>query len=349
MYELDNQTNWPANLYPGWGNDGSTQMILVFKLGYSFDQLGKTTPLAQTPAIVEEDQYTAEPGQSSLKAASEIMSYKKGSELILTGTVHPPSANTLIHDISLGLRMADADFWEKKLRLFGPRQYQKSLLGAVVGKPQAIDTIPLTYEYAYGGSDPNNESKIYEKNPVGRGYSEKGWRLKKIQLPQIEQGPKFISTATTRVEPAGFGPIPAYWPPRLDQHLQLNLADLPQGGCPYPENCPMDLHNTAPSDQRFTQHFTGKESIRLKGLIPKSPADGTLINLPGPRPQVILMKQDKPTIVNPVCDTMLIDIDRQQLILTYRLALPDDPADQTTTWLALLDLDQQDDDNKEAM
>lgn len=346
MYELANQTDWPAGIYPGWSNAGIQQIILVFKVGYSFDQQGKTEPLTDIPAIVEEDQYHAEPGQSSLSAASEIVSYKQGSELFLTGTVHPPNSTCLMHDISLGIRLADAQFWEKKLRLFGKRTFQKSLLGSVISQPQPIDSVPLTYEYAYGGCDPNNADKVYAKNPVGRGFSDKGWRLKKLKLPQIEQGPKFMTSATSRLTPAGFGPIPSHWSPRVEQYESLNVADLSQGGCPYPDNCPEDLHNAAPQDQRFTKKFTGKESIRLKGLIAKSPADGTLINLPAPQPQVIVQKDGKATVTKAKCDTIAIDIDQQQVILTYRLALDDDPTDQTLSWIFLIDQDQENDETE---
>ncbi|MEN8141285.1 MAG: DUF2169 domain-containing protein [Thermodesulfobacteriota bacterium] len=341
MYQVDNKTDWPAGLYPGWSRDSKPQMTFVFKIGYSFDDHGKITPLADIAPVVEEDLYTAEPGKSSLVAGTETVPFKQGGEVLLTGTVKPAGNGVRAQDINLGLRLADDSFWEKQLRLFGRRSWHNSLLGAVPSKPAPLEEIPLIYELAYGGADPNNAEKIYAKNPVGLGYSDKGWRLKQVALPQIEQGPKFITKPTSRVNPAGFGPLPLTWPPRLDLQEELDLAQLPPGGSPYPAHCPADLHNCAPPDQRFNQPFAGTETIRLKGFLPASSREGVLINLPGPRPQVTLQKSDQTSQETATCDTMQIDIDQQQVLLTYRLALPEDPLDQTTSWILLNDLDAE--------
>lgn len=342
MFELDNRSAWAAGLYPGWSRSGERQMTLVLKASFAFDAKGTLTPMAAPASIEETDRYFGEPGKSSLAAAGETVPFKQGGELLLFGTAHPPKADATITEVAVGLRRANDRFWEKTLRVFGPRRWDKGLLGISVSKPAPLASLPLRYEHAYGGCDPNHDDKLYAQNPAGVGYSDKGWRVGGMALPQIEIGPKFISGPTQRVTPAGFGPLAPFWEPRSQAFEKLDHEALAWGGCPYPADAAPEMYNAAPLDQRFDQAFQGEETLRLKGLVEGAPRDGLLLNLPRLKPDLKLMRGSQVENFQPVCDTLVIDTDAYQLSLVWRVGIPWNLRDQQTDWLVLTDLDRED-------
>lgn len=341
MFELDNRSAWAAGLYPGWSRKGERQMALVFKASFAFDATGTLTPMGIPPAIEETDRYFGEPGKSSLATASETVPFKHGGELLLFGTAHPPKADATVTEVSVGLRRADDRFWEKTLRVFGPRRWEKGLLGLSFSKPGLLAPLPLRYEYAYGGRDPNYDDKLYPQNPAGGGYSAKGWRVGGMALPQIEIGPKFIAGPTHRVTPAGFGPLAPFWEPRSQAFERLDHEAIAWGGCPYPADAPAQMYNAAPLDQHFDQPFQGGETLRLKGLVERAPRDGLLLNLPRLKPSLKLVRGNRVENFQPVCDTLMVDVDACQLSLVWRVGIPWNLRDQQTDWLVLTDLDRE--------
>lgn len=342
MVELDNRSAWSAGLYPGWSLKGERQMTLVFKASFAFDVKGTLTPMTASAPIEETDRYHGQPGKSSLAAAGETVPFKQGGELLLFGAAHPQNAEATVTEVSLGLRRANDRFWEKTLRVFGPRRWEKGLLGISVSKPGPLAHLPLRYEHAYGGCDPNHDDKLFAQNPAGVGYSDKGWRVGGMTLPQIEIGPKFISSPTHRVTPAGFGPLAPFWEPRSQAFEKLDHEAIDWGGCPYPADAPAQMYNAAPLDQRFDQPFQGEETLRLKGLVEGAPLDGVLLNLPRLRPDLKLIRGTRVENVQPVCDTLVIDADARQLSLVWRVGIPWTLRDQQTDWLVLSDLDRED-------
>ena len=340
MFELDNRSDWSAGLYPGWSRDGERQITVVFKNAYSYDPHGRVTALTPVPALEETERYHGEPGQSSLAAACETVPFKDGGEFLLCGTAYPAKAGATMMEISVGLRRADDSFWEKSLRLFGPRQWNKGLLGISASKPAPLESVPLRYEYAYGGVEPNHAEQLCAANPVGCGFSQKGWRVKGMALPQIEIGPKYITAPTQRVSPGGYAPLAPFWEPRLEASRQLDEEAIAWGGCPFGAKAPAGLYNSAPLDQRFDSPFEGGETLRLKGLIPEAPhSDGTLLQIPAPRPDLKLVAGTRVETLQPSCDTLTVDTDARTICLVWRCGIPWNIQEQHRDWLVLRDLD----------
>lgn len=340
MLQLDNQTSWTAELYPGWGRNRKRQQTLVFKVGYTFDQLGQLSALPQ-PSIETADIYSGEPEASSLVIANEVAPFKKGSEILLTGSAYPSQAGESIMLIEVGLRRGDKDYWNKELRVFGPRTWQRRLLMVLPGKAGPItEPVPLTYENAYGGSDPANTDEQYLENPAGVGYSLRGLRTKALTLPRIEIGPHFISSPAGRVQPAGFGPLAPHWQPRCKEAVEIDTGMAACGGCPWAKEPPESLYNTAPLDQRFEQPFEGDMTLSLKGMVAGTPG-GVLINLPALHPKVLLGDGGKITELLPQCDTLLVHADKLQIFLLFRVAVPQEDKTTAPRIVHLINLDTE--------
>ncbi len=133
---------------------------------------------------------------------------KKGGELLLYGSAQPGDTGCSVLQVKVSLRQRNDAFWSKELRVFGPRTWQRKLLAVIPGPAQVIEKpVPLVYENAYGGTDPANPEETFSGNPAGVGFSVRGFRTKRLDLPQIECGPSFIASPASRVTPAGFGPL----------------------------------------------------------------------------------------------------------------------------------------------
>jgi hypothetical protein len=336
MYQVDNRTDWSAGLYPGWGRDRKRQETLVFKAGYRFDAAGELS-LLPDPSIEAVDSYTGDPVASSLSAACETVPFKKGGELLLFGSAHPNLPDQTFLQVRVSLKQRNDRFWEKELRVLGPRVWDRKIL-STPGIPKPITKpVPLVYENAYGGADPVNPQKIFPANPAGVGYSFRGLRTKGLTLPQIECGPKFIETPASRVTPAGFGPIAQHWESKCRETVKIDEGAITTGGCPWAEEPPESLYNMAPPDQRFDEPFDGEMTLSLKGLVADAPRD-VLINLPEIKPRVQFVQENESKDFQAVCDTMVVRADRKEITLIFRCALPWAPENSFRGKVILQDL-----------
>ena len=174
--------------------------------------------------------------------------------------------------------------------------------------PQPVTTLPLRYEYAYGGENkvlvtepaakrvgkpyrlpgrvPRTDNAsansspeaiahtVCEQNPVGRGFAE-GWhmrarKLKRIPAPQIEAPSRPAGRFGAAYTPEGFGVVGRAWKPRLGLAGTYDQTWLNER---HP-NLPIDFNfaywNGAPADQQVTPHLDGDETVTLCNLCPAS-------------------------------------------------------------------------------
>jgi hypothetical protein len=322
MFKLDNPTPWQAALYPDWRADLKPQTTLVVKLAYRFDPQGRAEPMEPAPPIETADRHLEDNPATSLTAARESVAFKQGAEILCHGTAHPPGEDARVMEASLGLSRDGSEFWHKTLRISGPRQWRKGLLATQLSEPAPLQPLPLRYEHAYGGRDPRNPERHFEPNPAGIGYSARSRWLDGLAVPQIEIGPDYLQTLSQRPTPAGFGPLSASWQPRAALAPAIDPASLATGHCPYGTPLPPDLHNAAPLDQRFEQHFQGGEVLQLSGLIAGAPPTGTAVEIPRNRPEAWLIQgKAAPRPIQLVCDTLVVRADEQEIHLLWRGAI----------------------------
>ncbi|MHC5308017.1 DUF2169 domain-containing protein [Bartonella sp. LJL80] len=158
--------------------------------------------------------------------------------------------------------------WQKHRDLFE---------GWTLTEPEPITSLPIRFEYAYGGAvekgaDENGNPVLaaYEYNPVGRGYIDPDWtdHTKPQAAPQIEYADEPITDPYKRYKPAGLGPIPAAWLPRrpLGGTYDQNWID---NRWPYlPDDYKYAYHNAAADDLQVKPFLTEFE-IELLGLHPQ--------------------------------------------------------------------------------
>jgi hypothetical protein len=311
-------------------------MTLVIKAGFWFSERGELSPMKIPPPIEQCDRFHEESGDSSLAAACDTAPYKKGAELLVYATAYPPQQDSTVMEVSVGLRRNARDDWRKTLRVFGPRSWHRGLTGVTLGQPEPLEPLPLRYEFAYGGRDPRNEMRRYGKNPVGAGYSHHSRYHSALVAPRIEMTGSFLNALTQRPVPAGFGPIPTFWEPRIRHQPNMDEGLQSMGLCPFRDDVNPAFYNAAPVDQQFSQAFSGTESILLKGLLHKREGDNALlIQLPRVSPKIALQKGAERKAITAQCDTLVVNADAREIHLVWRVGISHALTDTTPGWVIL--------------
>jgi hypothetical protein len=185
--------------------------------------------------------------------------------------------------------------------------------------PLPITSLPLRYEYAYGGenkvlvTDPAarrvdkkyrlpgrvpqpapaptsaNDTQeaiahsVDEQNAVGRGFAE-SWYLhatkpSRIPAPQIEATDEPMARFGEASTPQGYGVVGRAWKPRLRLAGTYDQQWLEQRHPYLPADFDFAYWNGAPRDQQVTPHLSGDEMVTLINLCP--PFAGTVRDASG--------------------------------------------------------------------
>jgi hypothetical protein len=292
-----------TKLYTGFNEQQQLQMTCLIKAAWKFNFQGELTALTVREFEIEEtDRYLNKPHHSSLIAANEIMSYKKGAELLLYGTAQIPHSNSTSTHASLQIEWPGKS-WKKTLYIFGKRYWRSCFLRKFPSKPEILTPLPLQYEFAFGGKD-KKTNQLYAANPIGLGFTTSR-HIVDLALPQIETIP-LITRISHHPIPAGFAPLAPAW----------QLTNQTKTESFYPTS-------SAPLDQRFNELFKGGEKIALQGLV-ASIQPNTLLSfhLPYYRPKLQLYADQKQAVFQPLCDTIVIDSDKKILQMIWRLGIP---------------------------
>jgi hypothetical protein len=311
---IDNKSQWAYCIAPQWTINRKLQPLLVVKTAYQWDDQGTLTPLPESDIEIEvvDRFYNDDAQNKGLAASSDTVPFKKGFELLLTGTAHSLAPT---QSIMVSMALQDATHrtvWQKQCRVTGERHWQRSLLGWQPSEPALFQSLPMQYEHAYGGKCSKNSDNVFNENPIGIGFK---INSEQNALPIIEQAPWLTNPKQSR-SPAGFAPLAPHWSPRLERLQSLDAEAAAQGACPYSWPVDPNLFNAAPEDQILTEPPNQSCRLKLQGLHPKHEVQ--TIALPKNIPQAWY----KSALLPLVWDTLIIDADKQRLYQLWRVSVP---------------------------
>lgn len=219
----------------------------AFALGTS-EELRRIEP---TPPLVEADVYGGEPGASSPLSASDFVPFKPLVDVLVCGAlVLPAEVEQADVTLEVGARI------RKTVRVYGDRFFMPGIVGGLaVSRPRRFRYMPITWERAFGGTDPDDPRIFEPRNPVGRGVRRHARQLEGTLAPNFED-PQRPSRAV------GFGPIAPHWHPRrklagtYDEAWQDTRFPL------LPIDFDERFFNVAPEDQQLHGYLPGEE-VRL--------------------------------------------------------------------------------------
>lgn len=318
---LINETPYPAFGFDTELYDTREYHSLAAKLSFDLTDRGLQLREEQLPLQMT-DGYVGEPGRSSLAAPSDLIPYRQRTDIIVTGEAFAPRgepATRWLAELQVGPL-------HKALQITGSRHWRHRALSGWELTPAApLRSVPLHYEYAFGGEHPiedHEQRDVWWPNPVGRGFVGRH----KWDKDQVHPAPQLLSPQETLADApgrtyrtAGFGPIPGDWAPRVgrigttDEHWRKNVAPH------LPRDFDLRYFNCAPDDQQAEGYLRGNEEVALAGLF----VDVRRFRLPDY--MVTALTADHKGVVLPLgmdLSTVHIDLDASTVALTWRLTTP---------------------------
>lgn len=342
MLQLKNKTPFTPSIAVFPNQHGIDTLYVAVKA--TFDLGARVDVSQKQQALRLADEYWGEPGQSSLKYASEVHLSKPVTDVIVVGDACMPDrkpVRQLDVSVSVGGR-------NKIIRVFGERMWDSGFLGMSISTPQTFETMPLVYEHAFGGvhivDAANNEVLFEERNPVGKGFMGKraNKEIEGMALPNLEDHAQLIVKPKDRPAPACFGFVAPSWLPRknfagtYDEHWQKTRA-------PYlPADFDMRFFNAASPGLQMEQFLHGGEAVEIVNLSP----DG-LLRFALPQCELNVDVRIAGKIVRPTLslETVLIEPNDKRLSMVWRAEVQCDKqvlkVEQVTLALTRMHLDKQ--------
>ena len=315
MLQLKNHTPYKVAIAVFPNEQAVDCLYIMLKATFSIGE-GISVAQEQMP-IVMADEYWGEPGQSSLKYASEYHLVKPTTDIVMVGAAcarDKQAVEALDVQLSVGQ-------YQKTVRVFGDRRWITGMIGLDISRPAPFESMPLVYERAYGGvHDPEDEKTpiSYEPaNPVGVGYrgNRKPREMKGMALPNLEDPAQLIKKPTDSPAPAGAGFIAPAWAPRI-HYAGTYDAKWSKKRAPYlPEDFDSRFFNSASSGLVCQSYLKGGESVVVTNMSPDGPLQ---FNLPVAllEARVRIAGEDQNPSLN--LETVLIEPNENRFTMLWR-------------------------------
>lgn len=319
MLQLANHSGLAATIFAAPDPDGIESLFTVVKGTFALDRLDA----GGVPARADEqvpptlaDEHHGRPGESSIRAPSDVALVKPATDVLLTGSAYAPGGRPVTWmDVTLS-----AGPLAKTVRVFGDRVWRD---GATVTAtaPAPFERMPLVWERAYGGTDqaaghPRGEPR----NPVGAGFrapdGEK--RLDGLPLPNLEDPGEPVLDWKDAPPPAAFAPVAPHWLPRRAFAGTYDEA-WQSGRAPYlPRDFDPRFFQLAPPGLVAPGYFQGGETVDVTGATPAGRLTFRLPRIPVEVEYALDNRKETPPVH---LDTVLIEPDAARVVLVWRTVL----------------------------
>ena len=246
--------------------DGREHWVVAVRATFTIAPNGELVVAETQEPVSRVPTYLGDPGRSSLLFESDLPFTRTATDVILIAQAWAPGgrpASTVDVAFQLGgLR--------KALRVHGERYWRRTIgsAGLTLSRPEPFVNLPIVYERAWGGVDPESEAS-WPLNPIGRGFARRGDALNGALAPNIEDPRQPLSEPCVAPSaPAGFGALSSNWAQRLryagtyDEEWELERAPL------WPKDFDARFFQVAPVDQQVEGFLQGGELCELHHLTP---------------------------------------------------------------------------------
>jgi hypothetical protein len=301
--ELTNRTSFNAALYRGCIDFERILGSLVVRLTY--DCRGDRLVLA------EEQSWPVSPGPWTgpygVMEGDELF-YRGGVDLFVFGSARPADGRAATR---LRVKVQAGRDFSSSVEVFGNRYWEKRGDHFVSTPPEPFEAMPLTIQNAYGGKDFWDEMPIgFPGNPDGKGYVTSADTAEGKALPNIEDPDHLVQRWEDQPQPVGVCPCPPTCGPRV-----LGRVVFDDSTGQLVEIKPIFFNHAFP--RMIAPFLSAGDAIRVTGVRPGEPV---AFILPDPPVRVRVRVGEHGSDDTPPLDQVGIDIEKQQVFLTYRYA-----------------------------
>lgn len=321
--DLVNRSPMPAGYTTTIRVDGRELLIVAIKGTFQFpgSSAERLQLAAEQAQLTHTDEFIGEPGTSAVRYEIDYVPRKPRCDVLLNGSAYAPSGRPA-ERVTVTLKLAELT---KTFDVVGHRTWTKGFFGVSVTTPSPFTILPISYENAFGGVDKShhdpNHHRWYPTNHVGLGYySSESKELRGRPLPNTEERGHTITSPQGPYRPMAFGVIGRAWEPRYrlagtydDMWLAHRFPFLPA-------DFDDRYYQSAPPDQQI-EHPRGGEKVELFNLTPEGYMS---FHLPAEKPLPVSFRgrDGSTTVLSATLDTIIIEPDRQRVLLTWRAMLP---------------------------
>lgn len=269
---------------------------------------GEEALLAEEQITLTGDEFESEDPTKPLRYASDFAPFKPRTDVLLVGTCHSPNGRP-VTNARVSLKIGPLD---KSLAVYGDRYRTKD---GFQTDPIPFIAMPLSWKLAFGGPG-------FDRNPLGKGIEpiRRQDGITMYPLPNIVSTGRPARLQPDSVEPAGFGPIPAMWPQRLQKFGTFNDRYVKERWPGNPEDMDWGFFNTAPENQQIEGYLRGDEDLFAENLHPTIAQYRS--RLPGLRVRCFINERvrahNELREILMHLDTVWIDMDEETLVLVWR-------------------------------
>ena len=310
MWAVSNQTRFKADRTFARDADGAEVWIVAVRATFTIKSSGEVEPAEEQQDVRLAPEYFGEPAKSSLRYDTDLVRTRPGTDVLLHAQAYAPGGKAA-RDVEVEARVGPVD---KRLRIVGDRKWKASPFGSVSGRPALFVQMPIRYERAWGGPRKSKDDR-YPANPIGVGAA----GVAGLPLPNCEYPDEPNSRPHRERRPAGFGPIPCDWQPRVGLAGTYDEAWQKERQPLVPKDFREAYFHCAPEDQQVRGFLRGGEEVVLRNLTPEGSLRFFL-------PRVVLGFQtriDGGTILHQgKLYTVILEPDERRLVMVWQTALP---------------------------
>jgi hypothetical protein len=293
--------------------------LVVLKATFDVQTNGSCRLSAEQVPVFLAGQPHGELGQSSLMYDADLFGLKPCTDVLVHGSAWAPRGGR-IGSIDVQIAVGPV---KKRLRVFGERIWERNLVGGIaMSRPQGFESMPITYERAFGGWDRTSpdpaDHRLEGRNPVGTAFSFRSGNCLGKRLPNVEYPGQLIESWKDRPAPAGLNVVDCAWSPRRELAGTYDENWLKARFPLWAEDRDEHYNNSAPADQQVQGFLSGGEGVELLNLS----ANGRIaFTLPRIRPVFrTRFGSERVEHAAQLC-TVIVEPDRNRLIMAWQTSL----------------------------
>lgn len=315
---IENRTPYACEHVFLMDEDGRSVLVVLAQATFTIlGARGLALAEKQVPLSLTGELHGPDPALSSYRIEPAFAFVKPATDVVLLG--HAQAGGRLVPELQVTFRVGPVG---KTVQVVGDRFWVRAAGYVTPTRPQPFDRMPLIYERAFGGWDrsPADAAKhtFEPRNPVGVGFRGPEGRFEeRLRLPNIEDPTNPIQRFGQVVAPAGVGFTSPNWQPRAAFGGTYDDAWTKERMPLLPKDFDRRFFNAASPGLVAPGYLAGNEPVLVENASPLGRLSFSLPGTPSPACCVQLAAREdaRPGLM---LDTVVVDTDRDQVLLLYR-------------------------------